>query len=51
MNTKKLKIFGAVCLMAGLTACTNLDEKVYNQIGPEQFYQNESSVKGAVASI
>ena len=51
MNTKKLKIFGAVCLVAGLTACTDLDEKVYSQIGPEQFYQNESSVKGAVASI
>ena len=51
MNKNNLKIFGAVCLMAGLTACTDLDEKVYSQIGPEQFYQNESSVRGAVASI
>ena len=51
MITFKHKIFGAVCLMAGLTACTDLDEKVYDRIDAGVYYQNESSVKGAVAAI
>ena len=37
--------------MAGLTACTDLDEKVYDRIDAGVYYQNESSVKGAVAAI
>lgn len=32
MNSLKYKIFGAVCLLAGMTACTDLDEKVYDRI-------------------
>ena len=51
MITLKHKIFGAVCLMAGLTACTDLDEKVYDRIDAGVYYQNEASVKGAVAAI
>ena len=51
MITFKHKIIGAVCLMAGLTACTDLDEKVYDRIDASVYYQNESSVKGAVAAI
>ena len=51
MMTIKHKIFGAVCLMAGLTACTDLDEKVYDRIDAGVYYQNEASVKGAVAAI
>ena len=51
MITIKHKIFGAVCLMAGLTACTDLDEKVYDRIDAGVYYQNEASVKGAVAAI
>ena len=51
MITIKHKIFGAVCLMAGLTACTDLDEMVYDRIDAGVFYQNEASVKGAVAAI
>ena len=37
--------------MAGLTACTDLDEKVYDRIDASVYYQNEASVKGAVAAI
>ena len=51
MMTIKCKIFGVVCLMAGLTACTDLDEKVYDRIDASVYYQNEASVKGAVAAI
>lgn len=33
------------------TSCTDLDEKVYDRIDASTFYQNESSVKGAIATI
>lgn len=36
--------------MVGVS-CTNLDEKPFQQIDASNFYQDESSVKGAVASI
>ena len=51
MITLKHKILGAVCLMAGFTACTDLDEQVYDRIDAGVYYQNEASVKGAVAAI
>jgi len=51
MNTFKYAICGAVGLLAGLTACTDLDEKVYDRIDARVYYQNEASVKGAVAAI
>ena len=51
MNTFKYAICGAVGLLAGLTACTDLDEKVYDRIDASVYYQNEASVKGAVAAI
>ena len=35
----------------GLAACTDLDEKVYDRIDASVYYQNEESVKGAVAAI
>ncbi|MCH5241398.1 MAG: RagB/SusD family nutrient uptake outer membrane protein [Muribaculaceae bacterium] len=39
-------------LMAvSVTSCTNLDEKTFSQIDASSFYENESSVQGAVASI
>ena len=41
---------GAVMAVAA-SSCTNLDEVTFQQIGAANFYQNESSVKGAVASI
>ena len=51
MNTFKYAICCAVGLLAGLTACTDLDEKVYDRIDASVYYQNEASVKGAVAAI
>lgn len=51
MITFKPYIFGVACLMAGLNACTDLDEKVYDRIDAGAYYQNEASVKGAVAAI
>ena len=37
--------------MLSATACTDLDEKVYDRIDASVYYQNETSVKGAVAAI
>ena len=51
MITIRHHIIGAVCLMAGMTACTDLEEKVYDRIDASVYYQNEASVKGAVAAI
>ena len=50
----KTKIFGLVAAALGLTAmtaCTDLDEKVYDRIDTSVFYQNEQSVQGAIASV
>ncbi|MCH5235114.1 MAG: RagB/SusD family nutrient uptake outer membrane protein [Muribaculaceae bacterium] len=42
----------SVALMAvSATSCTNLDEKTFQQIDASNFYVDESSVAGAVASI
>lgn len=43
-------VSAAALAMVGFS-CTNLDEKTFSQIDAENFYQNESSVVGAVASI
>ena len=40
----------AVSVM-GLSSCTDLDEKVNDRIDATVYYQNEASVKGAVAAI
>ena len=52
-NIKKLSIAAAsgAILAFSATSCTNLDEVTFQQIGGANFYQNENSVKGAVASI
>ena len=34
-----------------LTACFDLTEKAFNRIEKDIFYQNEGSVKGAIASV
>ena len=34
-----------------MTACTDLDEKVYDRVDASVYYQNETSIKGAVAAI
>jgi hypothetical protein len=41
----------AVGAALAFTACTDLDEKVYDRIDNKTFYQDENSVKGAVSSI
>lgn len=38
MITFKHYIFGVACLMAGLNACTDLDEKVYDRIDAGAYY-------------
>ena len=50
MKTIKYSII-AMALGMGLSACTDLDEKVYDRIDASVYYQNEASVKGAVAAI
>ena len=41
----------AVAVGLSMSACTDLDEKVYDRIDAGVYYQNEASVKGAVAAI
>ena len=50
MKTIKYSII-AMAFGLGLAACTDLDEKVYDRIDASVYYQNEESVKGAVAAI
>ncbi len=50
----KRHIFGllaATALAAGTWSCTDLDEVTFDRIDASTYYQDESSVKGAVASI
>lgn len=51
MKMTKYSWLLAMALTCGFTACTDLDEKVYDRIDSSSYYQNENSVKGAVASI
>lgn len=37
--------------LCSLSACTNLDEKVFDRVDASIYYQDENSVKGAVAAI
>ena len=41
----------ATALVMGSTGCTDLDEKTFDRIDASTYYQDENSVKGAVASI
>ena len=41
----------AMAVGLSMSACTDLDEKVYDRIDAGVYYQNEASVKGAVAAI
>ena len=40
-----------MALGLGMAACTDLDEKVYDRVDASVYYQNETSIKGAVAAI
>ncbi len=52
---KTLKYIGgalvAAAIAAGATSCTDLEEKTFDRIDASVYYQDENSVKGAVASI
>ena len=48
------KIFNTLIMAVAavsLTACFDLTEQAFNRIEKENFYQNEGSVKGAIASV
>ena len=40
-----------VALCTSMQSCTDLDEQVYDRIDASVYYQDETSVKGAVSSI
>lgn len=50
MKNIKLFLTGAVIGLAACS-CTDLDEKVFDRIDADVYYQDENSVKGAIASI
>lgn len=54
MKTMKHKIFNWLVLplsCLGLSACFNLDEEVFDRVDRDIYYQDETSIQGAVASI
>lgn len=53
MKSKLYSKFLSSVALCGVTlaSCTDLDEQVYDRIDASIYYQNETSVKGAVASI
>ena len=53
MNIKNLMASTAMTALLGLTlgACTDLDEHTFDRIDASKYYENETSVKGAVASV
>lgn len=44
-------VLAAVAICLGFSACTDLDEVTFDRIDASTYYQDESSVMGAVASI
>ena len=44
-------LLSASALAIGAASCTDLDEKTFDRIDASTYYQDETSVKGAVASI
>ncbi len=52
---KKIKyiasVLAAVAMSVGATSCTNLDEVTYDRIDASAYYQDKTSVKGALAAI
>ena len=51
MIMKKYSWLLALALMFGFSSCTDLDEKVYDRIDASTYYQNETSVQGALAFV
>ncbi len=54
-NMKKIMFLGKMALLAlciiPINACTNLDEKLYDQVPESDFFRNENEVKNAVAHV
>lgn len=46
-----LRFCGTVLVAFASMACTDLNEKVYDRIDGQTFYQDENSVKGAISTI
>lgn len=44
-------LLSASAIVVGAWSCTDLDEKTFDRIDASTYYQDENSVKGAVASI
>jgi hypothetical protein len=51
MKRNILSLIAAGVVGMAAVSCTDLDEKVFDRIDGSIYYQNENSVKGAVASI
>lgn len=53
MKIKKhiIGLLSATAVAVGVSSCTDLDEITFDRIDASTYYQDESSVKGAVASI
>lgn len=44
-------LLSATAIAVGAWSCTDLDEVTFDRIDASTYYQDENSVKGAVASI
>lgn len=53
MIMKKIRYYWLMAIAVGclLFSCTNLEEKVFDRVDASIYYQDENSIKGAVASI
>lgn len=51
MKYIKCRWLMAVIMSAAMVSCTDLDEKVYDRVDADIYYQDEASVQGAVAAI
>lgn len=49
--TKYKSILAALMLSSTLTGCFDLDEEVFDRVGKDIYYKDESSVKGSLAAI
>ena len=53
MKLKKYitSLLSVAALAIGATSCTDLDEVTFDRIDAGAYYQDENSVKGAVAAV
>ena len=50
---KKIKIYAGALIVSllGMTACTDLDEEVFDRVDASVYYQDENSIKGAISAV